>query len=61
MPQLPSETRWNSQLDCVKSYLNNPALYMEIRDEHLEDTDENIGNLIDYKKIRTPKGLCNQC
>jgi len=52
MPQLPNETRWNSQLDCIESYLKNHSTYMEIRGEHMEDINENIGKLIDNVAIK---------
>jgi hypothetical protein len=29
-PVLPGDTRWNSQLDCFRSYSKNQAKYLEI-------------------------------
>lgn len=52
MPQLPNDTRWNSQMDCIETYLKNHLLYIEIRGEHMEDIDGNIGKLIDNVSLK---------
>lgn len=36
MPQLPNDTRWNSQVDCIDTFVSNYNLYREIIDEHDE-------------------------
>nr|XP_047143694.1 uncharacterized protein LOC124817525 [Hydra vulgaris] len=52
MPQLPNDTRWNSQLDCLQTYISNHSLYVDIRDEHMESIDPSIGSLIDNLSIQ---------
>ena len=52
MPQLPNDTRWNSQLDCIKTYISNHSLYVDIRGEHMESIDPSIGRLIDNLSIQ---------
>ena len=52
MPQLPNDTCWNFQLDCVKTYISNHSLYVAIRDEHMESIDPLIGRLIDNLSIQ---------
>jgi len=46
MPQIPNETRWNSQITCVESYISNHQIYLQIRGEN-EDVPNEIGNIID--------------
>lgn len=45
-PQLPCETRWNSQLKCLQSFLTNHAAYLSIVNEHLDDIDRVVTDLI---------------
>ncbi|XP_065682447.1 uncharacterized protein LOC105843930 [Hydra vulgaris] len=52
MPQLPNDTRWNSQLDCLQTYISNHSLYVDIRGEHMESIDPSIGSLIDNPSIQ---------
>ena len=52
MPQLPNDTRWNSQLDCIRTYISNHSLYVGIRGEHMESIDPSIGRLIDNLSIQ---------
>ncbi|XP_065684897.1 uncharacterized protein LOC124809933 isoform X2 [Hydra vulgaris] len=52
MPQLPNDTRWNSQLDCLQTYISNHSLYVDIRGEHMESIDPSIGSLIDNLSIQ---------
>ncbi|RXG72065.1 hypothetical protein Avbf_00958 [Armadillidium vulgare] len=33
-PQLPNDTRWNSQCACVDTFIQNFPLYIEIRNKH---------------------------
>lgn len=35
-PQLPNQTRWNSQLDCVDTFLHNWMAYNNITREHTD-------------------------
>lgn len=61
---LPTEVRWNSVLDCLKSYLGNWATIMAIAEEHraeisndIYNTITNIGlkrNVEDYCEILSP-------
>lgn len=55
-PQLPCETRWNSQLDCVSSYLKNRVSLLEIIDVHEEDIAVSIvrivNNIAIYKEAK---------
>lgn len=38
MPQIPNETRWNfSYEDCLKTFISNYHLYIQLRCEHLKD------------------------
>ena len=30
MPQLSNDTRWNSQLGCIKTYISNHSLYVDM-------------------------------
>ncbi|XP_065684997.1 uncharacterized protein LOC124807724 [Hydra vulgaris] len=52
MPQLPNDTHWNSQLDCLQTYISNHSLYVDIRGEHMESIDPSIGSLIDNLSIQ---------
>lgn len=47
MPQLPNETRWNAQVDCVESYVANYNIYLEIRGQQDQSFPANIGQIID--------------
>lgn len=61
MPQIPNDTRWNSQMDCVKTFLRNHPHYLAIREEHTESIDENIGRILDNLLIhREAINLNNQ-
>ncbi|XP_031328801.1 uncharacterized protein LOC116159856 [Photinus pyralis] len=42
MPQIPNDTRWNSQLDCVRTYNQNYFTYREIIKEHPQEIIEPI-------------------
>jgi len=48
-PQLPSETRWKSQLTCLDSYITNRPSYMKIVQDHKDEIDQNIAK----KKTKT--------
>ena len=54
MPQLACETRWNSQANCVTTFIKNYPLYLEIQVEHADDFPANInrilGNAMIYKE-----------
>ena len=46
IPQLPNETRWNSQVACVETYVTNYQVHLEIQGEH-SDVPANIGKIVD--------------
>jgi hypothetical protein len=47
MPQLPNETRWNSQVACLETYKKNHHIYLEIRGEKMDEIPASIGKIID--------------
>jgi len=53
-PQLPGDTRWKSQLDCLDSYMKNRPFMMQIVQEHATEMDQSI-----VQKIMN-MGLYNQ-
>ncbi|KAG8172922.1 hypothetical protein JTE90_029612 [Oedothorax gibbosus] len=54
-PQLPNETRWNSQEACLSSFVYNYQKYVEISIEHNEEFEKNILVCLDNK------GLYREC
>lgn len=56
IPQLPSETRWNSHINCLETYVRNKDMFLKIIDEHEEEVDSNIRNIINnialYKEVK---------
>ena len=52
MPQLPNETRWNSQVACIETYQKNYNFYVEIYREKMEDFPANIGRIIEKIAIK---------
>lgn len=46
MPQLPNDTRWNSHVDCLKSFKMNYHKYREIALEHSQDFCKDIAKLL---------------
>lgn len=61
MPQLPNDTRWNSQKECLKTFLKNYHKYVEIKLEHIEDFDKEIGNyLMNVGLYSEALNLCEQ-
>ena len=47
MPQLPNETRWNSQVACLENYKQNYNIYSKIWVENMKKIPPKIGLLID--------------
>lgn len=48
-PQIPNDTRWNSQCDCLNTFVSNYEFYREIVREHEHENDiipNNISNKI---------------
>ena len=59
-PQLPNATRWNSQIDCVKSYVTNHHIYVQIRTEEAEFNPA-IAKILDNKQLyKEAVNLCQQ-
>lgn len=50
-PQLPNDTRWNSQLACLETYIFNYQKYREIMKEHEEDCPMSIQNKLEDMNI----------
>lgn len=50
LPQLPNDTRWNSQLACIETYLHNFHKYREIVREH-PDVCKSISKKVDDMNI----------
>jgi len=45
-PQLPGATRWNSQLDCVETFIKNRPFYIIIISQHDDVIERRIQNII---------------
>jgi len=56
-PQLPGETRWNSQLKCLETFIRNRKFYLQIVDEHEKEIDAKtvrlINNVAIYKEAKS--------
>lgn len=39
MPQIPNDTRWNSQKECIDTFLKNFYKYVELANEDKLDED----------------------
>lgn len=62
-PQLPGETRWNSQFDCLTNYVQNRPHYQQIieEQEHEYNWDKNIIKKVnDYAIYKNTKDLIEQ-
>jgi len=60
-PQLPGDTRWNSQLTCIETFIRNHAGYTHIANMHEHEIDKNIMKLIrDYNLLKQVKDLSKQ-
>lgn len=49
-PQIPNDTRWNSIVDCLQTFLRNHALYVEVKTIMLnkdQDMPANISQSVD--------------
>lgn len=71
-PQMLCATRWNSGLDCLKSYLTNHPFYKKIATDHADEMDPNIVRRIKdigllsaaedlYEKLKPITGAINKC
>jgi len=48
-PQLPGDTRWNSQMDCMSSFLRNRQSYQVIVKDHEDEINAHVAEIInDY-------------
>ena len=60
-PQLPVVTRWNSQMECIKTYLTNIPFLLNILAQHEDVIDLSIVNLINNVGLyREAKNLYDQ-
>jgi len=49
---MPTETRWNSQMETLQTYEANYAFYLEIHNENIDTFPENIGKIIDNVGVK---------
>ncbi|KAB7500391.1 hypothetical protein Anas_13157 [Armadillidium nasatum] len=49
--QLPNDTRWNSQIDCVKTFIKNYPHYLSIREGNTDSIDDYIRKILDNSEI----------
>ena len=50
MPQIPNDTRWNSVVECLRTFMRNHALYVDVKTQMLnknEDMPANISQAVD--------------
>jgi len=60
-PQIPGDTRWNSQLTCADTFIRNHAGYSHVVNSHEEDLDKDIVKLIrNYNFLKQVKDLSKQ-
>jgi len=52
MPQIPNDTRWNSQIVALETYQENYPRYLEIHNENVGSVPTNIGKIIDNVGIK---------
>ena len=45
MPKLPNETRWNSTIDCLETFVKNQNLYVAVKTEMLQEDEEMPHNI----------------
>lgn len=50
-PQLTNSSRWNSQLYCLKTFMDDWKLYLDIVREHRDDGYNDIIKIIDDRSI----------
>ncbi|ODM88728.1 hypothetical protein Ocin01_17954 [Orchesella cincta] len=51
-PVLPGLTRWNSQIDCIENYIENHAIYLDLRVK-IRKFDNNITQMINDFSLYT--------
>lgn len=60
-PQLQCDTRWNSQLACIDTFLKNRPFFQKIVEEHEDSIERDIANLINnYNLYKQCKDLMTQ-
>lgn len=60
-PQLPGDTRWNSQFACIDSFLRNRQAYISIVEEHEADIEDRIAALVnDFNLYKQAKDMSAQ-
>lgn len=60
-PVIPGDTRWNSWLDCFRSYVSNQAKYLEIsRNPECKMTIELVETLQDVSVFQGLKGAISR-
>ena len=60
-PQIPGQTRWNSQLVCLDTFIKNRPHMIDICEEHEGDIDPGIVRKIhDYNLYKQAKDMFNQ-
>ena len=53
MLQIPNATHWNSQLDCLNTFVKNYPKYVEINQEKYSEIPENITQILENVHITT--------
>lgn len=56
-PHIPCNTWWNSQVDCLESFVKNRPYYVQILEEHEDDIDDKgivqvVNNQMIYKEVK---------
>jgi hypothetical protein len=60
-PQLPGDTRWNSQLTCIETFIRNHPGYTQVANAHDDEIDKNIlKHIRDYNLLKQAKDLMKQ-
>lgn len=60
-PQIPGETRWNSQIACLKTFITNRPFYLQIVDNNEDEIDNDIKCLVNNLHLyKEAKNMYNQ-
>lgn len=55
MPQIPNDTRWNSQVECLSTFLNNFNDYVDIMEKSIENESslftQNIIKILENREV----------
>ena len=61
MNSIVGDTRWNSQLTCVETYIRNHAGYSYVANSYEDDMEKNVVKFIrDYNLLKQAKDLLKQ-